>query len=74
MRSKTFPRRSRNGVKKIRLHPSLVAAAEVHICFVIKGNIWWKHTFLPMVTIVVLHHKHMKLFKPFAPHVTEWSV
>jgi len=30
--------------------------------------------FFPMVTIVVLHHKHMKLFKPFTPHVIAWSV
>ena len=37
--------------------------------FVIKGNVWWKRTFLPMVTIAVLHHKHMKLFTPFTPHV-----
>jgi len=51
-----------------------VAAAELHLCFVIKGNVWWKRTFLPMVTIVVLHHKHMKLFKPFTPHVIAWSV
>jgi len=41
-----------------------VAAAELHLCFVIKGNLWWKRTFLPMVTIVVLHRKRMKLFKP----------
>jgi len=27
-----------------------------------------------MVTIVVLHHKHMKLFKPFTPHVIACSV
>jgi len=26
-----------------------------------------------MVTIIVLHHKHMKLFKPFTPHVIAWS-
>ena len=51
-----------------------VAAAELHVCFVIKGNVWWKSTFLPMVTVVVLHHKHMKLFKPFTPHVFAWSV
>jgi len=25
---------------------------------------WWKGTFLPMVTIVVSHHQHMMLFKP----------
>jgi len=49
-----------------------VAAAELHrYCFVIKGNVWWKRTFLPVVTIVVLHHKHMK---PFTPHVIAWSV
>ena len=46
-----------------------VAATELHLCFVIKGN-----TFLPVATIVVLHHKHMKLFKPFTPHVIAWSV
>jgi len=31
-----------------------VAAAEPHLCFVINGNVW-KRTFLPIVTIVVLH-------------------
>jgi len=41
-----------------------VAATELQLCFVIKRNVWWKRTFLPTVTIVVLHHKHMKLFKP----------
>jgi len=51
-----------------------VAAAELHICFVIKGNVWWKRTFLPMVTIVVLHHKHMELFKPFTPSVAILAV
>jgi len=52
-----------------------VAAAELHrYCFVIKGNMWWKRTFLPVVTIVVLHHKHMKPFKIFTPHVIAWSV
>jgi len=51
-----------------------VAATELHLCFVIKGNMWWKRTFLPMATIVVLHHKHMKLFKQFTPHVIAWSV
>jgi len=51
-----------------------VAAAELHLCFVIKGNMWWKRTFLSMVVIVVLHHKHMNLFKPFIPHVIAWSV
>ena len=49
------------------------AAIELHLCFVIKGYVWWKRTF-PMVTIAVLHHKHMKLFKPFTPHVIAWSV
>ena len=34
-----------------------VAAAELHICFVIKGNVRWKRTFVRMVAIVVLHHK-----------------
>jgi len=51
-----------------------VAAAELHLCFVIKGNLWWKRTFLPMFSIVVLHHKHLKLFKPFIPHVIAWSL
>jgi len=30
-----------------------VAAVELHLCFVIKGNVYWKRAFLPMVTIVV---------------------
>jgi len=51
-----------------------VAATELHLCFVINGNVWWKRTFLPMATIVVLHNKHMKLFKLFPPHVIAWSV
>jgi len=51
-----------------------VAATELHLCFVIKGNVWWKRTFFLMVPIVVLHHKHMKLFKPFTPHVIAWPV
>ena len=51
-----------------------VVATELHLCFVIKGNLWWKRTFLPMVTIAVLHHKHMKLFTPFTAHVIAWSV
>jgi len=51
-----------------------VAATELQLCFVIKGNVWWKGTFLAIATIVVLHHKHMKLFKPFTPHVIAWSV
>jgi len=42
-----------------------VAATELHRCFVIKGSVWWKRTFLPMVTIAV---------KPFTPHVIAWSV
>ena len=50
-----------------------VAAAELHLCFVIKGNVWWKRSFL-MVAIAVLHHKHLKQFKPFIPHVIAWSV
>jgi len=25
--------------------------------------------FFPMAAILTLHHKHMKLVKPFAPHV-----
>jgi len=51
-----------------------VTTTELHLCVVIKGNVWWKRTFLPMATIVVLHNKHMKLFKPFTPHVIAWSV
>ena len=46
-----------------------VAAAELHLCFVIKGNMRWKRTFLRMVTIVVLHYNYMKLF---TPHVIAW--
>jgi len=30
-----------------------VAATELRLFFVIKGDVWWKRTFLPMVTIVV---------------------
>jgi len=26
-----------------------------------KDNVWWKHAFLPMATIVVLHHRHTKV-------------
>jgi len=33
-----------------------------------------KRTLLPVVTIGVLCHKHMKLVKPFSPHVIAWSV
>jgi len=33
-----------------------------------------KRTFLPMVTILALHHKYMKLFKPFTPRDIAWSV
>ena len=51
-----------------------VAAAEPHLCFVIKANVWWKRTLLPMVPIAVLHHKHTKLFKPFNPNVIAWSI
>jgi len=50
------------------------AAVELHLCFIIKGNILWKRTFLPMVTIIVLHYKHMKLFKPFTPYVIVWFI
>jgi len=51
-----------------------VAATELHLYFVIKCNAWGKCAFPPMVTIAVLHHKHMKLFTPFTPHVFAWSV
>jgi len=30
--------------------------------------------FLPMPTILALHYKHMKLVKPFTPHVIACSV
>ena len=51
-----------------------VTAVELHLRFVIKCNLRWKRTFLPMVTIVVSPHKHMKLLKPFTQHVIAWSV
>jgi len=51
-----------------------VAAAELLLCFVIEGNVWWKSTFLPMVTAAALDQHHMKLFKPFTTHVFAWSV
>ena len=60
-------------IPNVRNSPK-VAAVELHLCSVIEDNVWWKHTFLPMVHIVVLHRKHMKLFKPFTPHVIVWSV
>jgi len=46
-----------------------VAAVELHLCFVIKGSIWWKRTFLSMVTIIVLHRKYMKLCSSYLHHV-----
>jgi len=48
-----------------------VAAAELHLCFVIKGNVYWKRTFLRWLPSL-LHHKHMKLFKPI--HTTCYCV
>ena len=51
-----------------------VATAELHLCFLIKGKVWWKCTFLPMFTIVVLHHKDMKLVRAFTPYVIAWFV
>jgi len=44
-----------------------VAQTNRDFCFVIKGNVWWKRTFLPIATIVVLRQKHMKLAKSFTP-------
>ena len=40
----------------------------------VKGNVSWKRTFLPVVAIVVLYHKHIKPSKPFTPHVIAWYV
>ena len=51
-----------------------VTAAGLHLGFVIKRSLWWKRTFLPVVTIIVLHHKHTKLLKSFTQHVIAWSV
>jgi len=42
-----------------------IAADKLHLCFVIKANLWWKRTFLPMATTVVLYLKYMKLFTAF---------
>jgi len=50
------------------------ATTELHLCFVIKGNVLWKRAFIPMVTVVVLHHKDTKLFKLLTPYVIAWSV
>jgi len=33
-----------------------------------------KCTFPPMATILALHRKHMKLVKPFTPHVIMQSI
>jgi len=42
-----------NDPKLLDLWYSLeVAAIELHLCFVIKGNVWWKLIFLAMVIIV----------------------
>ena len=55
--------------------PSRVSRSRTAVLyFVIKGNLWWKYTFLQMVTIVVLHHKHMKLAKTFILHAIACSV
>jgi len=35
--------------------------AELWPLFHHKDNLWWKRTFIPMATMVVLHHKHMKV-------------
>jgi len=51
-----------------------VAQPNCDLCFVIKGNIWWKRTLLPMAIILALHHKYMKLVKPFTSYVTARSV
>jgi len=40
----------------------------------VKNNVSWKRTFHLVVTVVALHHKHMKPFKPFTPHDFAWSV
>jgi len=50
------------------------AATKLHFFFIIKSSVGWKRTFIPMVIIVVLHHKNMKLFKPFTPHAIAWFV
>ena len=36
---------------------------------VIEGNAWWQRTFLPIATILALHHKRMKVVNTFIPHV-----
>jgi len=50
----------------IRKLPENITVVELHLCFVIKGNVWWKRTFLPIFTVVVLcsyssHLQHMLL-------------
>jgi len=42
-----------------------VAAAELRLCFVIKGNAWWKRTYPPTATILAFHHQHMKLLSDY---------
>jgi len=53
-----------------------VAAAKLHICFVIKANLWWKGTFFQMATTVVLHHKYSiwsySRHLHSTPHVIAW--
>ena len=50
----------------IRKLPENITVVELHLCFVIKGNVWWKRTFLPIFTVVALcsyssHLQHMLL-------------
>jgi len=51
-----------------------IAAAKLHLCFVIKANLWWKRTFLPMATTVVLYHKYMKLFTALTQYTAGYCV
>ena len=50
-------RSGNTGINDLELLCSLeVVATELQLCFVVKRNVWWKRTFLPTVTAVVLHH------------------
>jgi len=51
-----------------------VAQPNCNLCFVMKGNVWWKRISRPMATVLALYHQHMKLIKPFTPHVIACSV
>jgi len=45
------------------------AATELHLCFVIKGNVWWKRTFLPMRWLLSLCYINTWSYSSHLNHV-----